>query len=101
MPTSLVDVSDLATYPTFIRRVTAAALKAAVAVGAEEFDGTTYGLQRRALVTKVLEDPPLWGTRFAYAAAQNVALTFESTDNDIEFTVNSVWDAMAGAYQTA
>lgn len=98
---ALSDMTDLATWPTFIRRVTAAATTAAVAIGAEEFDGTNYRLQRRALVKQVLEDPTLWGTRFAYAVAQNPAVTFASDDNDVQFTVNSVWDAMAGAYQDA
>lgn len=98
---SLSDMTDLAVYPPFIRRVTAAMLKAAVAVGAEEFDGTGYKLARRALVKQCLEDPALWGARFAYAVVSNVAITYTSTDNDIEFTVNSIWDAMAGAYQDA
>jgi hypothetical protein len=98
---SLSDMTDLAVYPPFIRRVTAAMLKAAVAVGAEGFDGTTYKLARRALVRQTLEDPVLWGSRFSYAVVSNVAITFESTDNDIEFTVNSLWDAMSGAYQDA
>lgn len=98
---SLSDMTDLATWPPFIRRVTTAAVTAAVNVGAETFDGTNYGLQRRALVKQVLEDPTLWGTRFAYAVAQNPAITFASSDSDIQFTVNSVWDAMAGAYQDA
>jgi hypothetical protein len=98
---ALSDMTDLATWPPFIRKVTAAATTAAVNIGAEEFDGTNYKLQRRALVKQVLEDPNLWGSRFAYAVAQNPAITFASSDNDIQFTVNSVWDAMAGAYQDA
>jgi hypothetical protein len=96
---SLSDVVDLAVNPTFLRRVTAAAVNAAVAVGAESFDGSAYRLMRRALVVKVLEDPQLWGTRFAYAAANNTAITVDTSDSDLQWTVNSVWDAMAGAYQ--
>lgn len=95
---ALSDMTDLATYAPFVRRVTGAMLKAAVAVGAEEYDGSQYKLMRRALVTKTLEDSPLWGSRFAYAVASNVAITYTSTDSDIEFTVNSVWDAVAGAF---
>lgn len=98
---ALSDMTDLATWPPFVRRVTSAATTAAVNIGAEEFDGSNYKLQRRALVKTVLEDPVLWGTRFAYAVARNVAVDFESDDNAIQFTVNSVWDAMAGAYQDA
>lgn len=98
---ALSDMNDLAVYPPFIRRVTAAMITAGIAIGAEEFDGTTYKLARRALVTKVLEDSPLWGSRFAYAVSSNPAITAASSDNDIQFTVNSMWDAMAGAYQDA
>lgn len=96
---ALSDMTDLATYPPFIRRVTGAVLKAAVAVGAETYDGSQYKIMRRALVKSTLEDSPLWGGRFAYAVASNPAITVASTDSDIEFTVNSVWDAVAGAYQ--
>lgn len=96
---ALSDMADLAAWPPFVRKVTGAMLKAAVAIGAEAFDGTPYRLQRRALVKQVLEDSPLWGSRFAYAVASNPAITFASDDNDVEFTVNSVWDAVAGAYQ--
>ena len=98
---SLSDMTDLATYPPFVRRVTGAMLKAAVAVGAETHDGSQYKIMRRALVTKTLEDAPLWGSRFAYAVASNPAITYSSNDGDIEFTVNSVWDSVAGAYSDA
>lgn len=98
---ALADMNDLAVYPPFIRRVTAAMVSAAIAVGAEPFGGSQYSLARRALVTKVLEDPSLWGNRFAHAVASNVAVTAASNDGDIQFTVNSMWDAMAGAYADA
>jgi hypothetical protein len=98
---ALSDMTDLATWPPFVRRVTGAMMKAAVAVGNEEYDGTQYRIMRRALATKALEDTMLWGARFAYAVAANVAVTHDSNDGDIEFTVNSTWDAMAGAYVPA
>lgn len=95
---SFMDQFDLANHPAFIRRVTAAAVKAAVSVGNEANDGTNLSIMRRALATNVLQGPTVWGTRFAYAMAQNVAISFESSDNDIEFTINSTWNAMAGAF---
>lgn len=98
---SLSDMTDLATWPPFVRRVTAAMLKAAVSIGNEAYDGTSYRLMRRALVTKTFEDSALWGARFAYAVVTNTAINYESTDSDIEFTITTVWDAMAGAYQDA
>lgn len=98
---ALSDIADLSVYPPFVRKVTAAAVTAAVAVGAETFDGSTYRLQRRALVKAVLENPELWGERFAYAVARNTAISASSDDDAIQWTTNSVWDAMAGAYQEA
>lgn len=98
---ALADQNDLAIYPPFVRKVTAAMVSAAVNVGAEAYDGTQYKLTRRALVTKVLEDSPLWGSRFAYAVASNPVIAVDSSDNDIQFTVNSMWDAMAGAHADA
>lgn len=96
---ALSDMTDLATWPPFVRRVTAAMLKAAVAIGNEPFNGTAYKLARRALVIETLKDPVAWGIRFAYAVVSNPAITYASTDGDIEFTVASVWDPMAGAHQ--
>jgi hypothetical protein len=101
VPAVLSEITDLAEHPTHIRRVTAAAIKAAVAVGAETYDGTQYRIMRRALATNVFTDAELWGERFAWPVAANPVITSGSTDGDIEFTVNSLWDAMAGAYQEA
>jgi len=96
---ALIDITDLATYPTFIRRVTAAAIDAAVAVGAEPFDGTAYRIARRSLATDIFNDTDTWGKRFAWGVAANPVITTASSDADIQFTVNSLWDALAGAMQ--
>lgn len=98
---SLVDTADLATYPAFIRRVTSAVVAAAVSVGNEGYDGTQYRIMRRALATNVLADSTAWGARFAWGVAANPAISYTASDGDIEFTVNSLWDAMAGAFQPA
>lgn len=98
MATVLADITDLAEHTTFDWRVTAAVIKAAVAVGAEPYDGTQYRIMRRALATKVFEDTASWGGRFAWGVAANPTITLDSDDDDLEFTVNSLWDAYAGAY---
>jgi hypothetical protein len=95
----LSDINDLATWPPFLRRVTAAAIHAAVDVGAEAFDGTQYRIARRALALNVFGDTDIWGARFAWGVAANPVITAESSDGDIQFTVNSLWDALAGAMQ--
>jgi hypothetical protein len=72
------------------------AVKAAIAVAAED-DQTAGHAKRVALATKVTNDPDAWKKAFAVAAATNVALSSSPSDNDLEFTINSHWDAMAGA----
>jgi hypothetical protein len=95
---ALTDITDLGVHPTFIRRVTAAVVKAAVDIGAEAFSGLPNQILRRALATKVFEDTDLWGVRFSRGVAANPVITIDSTDGDIQFTVNSLWNAYAGAF---
>lgn len=95
---TLVEIADLAQHPQFVRRVTAATVKSAVAVGAEEYDGSQYRIIRRALSMSVLKQAEAWGEVFAWAVAANSAIDIDSADSDIEWTIGSVWDAVAGAY---
>lgn len=99
MASTLAEINDLGVYPPFVRRVAAAATKTAVAVGAETYDGTQYRILRRALSLNTLHEPDLWGARFARAVASSPVITAESSDGDIELTVGSMWDGMAGAYE--
>jgi hypothetical protein len=77
-------------------KVSALAAKAALAVAAESA-ATDGHAERAALATKVLNDPKAWAYPFAVAAATNPALSSSPSDNDLEFTINSTWSAMAGA----
>lgn len=95
----LSDIADLAVNPTVVRRVTAATVTAAVAIGNETYDGSQYRIARRALATQVLKQADDWGAVFAWAVAANPSITVASPDTDIEWTISSVWDAIAGAYQ--
>jgi hypothetical protein len=94
---SLLDQAQLAQHAGFRDRVLVAAVKAASAVAAEapSGDARTDSL-RSTLATNVLNDPQGHVERFAWAVVQNAAVTFDSVDGDIEFTVNSLWDGMAG-----
>jgi hypothetical protein len=94
---ALSDQSDLAVYPPFVRRVEAATVAAAVAIGNEAYDGSQTAIARRALSQRVLVDPNEWGEIFAWAIASNTAITIASADSDIEWTIGSVWNAIAGA----
>ncbi|SRR5213593_1303879 len=101
MAATLTDITDLGLHPTFIRRVTAAAVKAAVDVGAEAYSGQSNQILRRSLATHVFEDTATWGARFARGVAANPVITIDSSDGDLQFTVNSLWDAYAGAFPPA
>jgi len=77
-------------------KVSQLAAKAALDVAAES--AVTDGhAERAALATKVLNDPKAWAYPFTVAVATNPALTSSPSDNDLAFTLNSVWSAMAGA----
>jgi hypothetical protein len=97
---TLTALSDLANNPAFVRKVTAASVKAAVSIGNEVYDGSAYRILRRSLATKVLNDSEAWGRVFTWAIATNSQMTAETSDTDIEWTIGTVWDAVAGAFQT-
>jgi hypothetical protein len=94
---TLSGITDLAAWPPFIRKVQAAMIKAAVAVGAEAAEPTPRSTLRRALSVNVFAALNDYTGRFSIAVATNSVITHSSPDGDIEFTVNSVWDSIAGA----
>lgn len=97
MAATLEDIFLLARRTSFVERIQAAVAKAAVAVAAETPDLSERSRLRRALSVKVLENSEEYASRFALAVATNPVITQASTDSDVEFTVNSMWDAIAGA----
>ena len=90
---------NLAMTPAFIARVQAAMVKSAIAVSSENPE-TPAHVTRVQWATQVLRDPMHYATRMAFGVAANPTITAESGDNDIEFTVNSVWNAYAGVIVT-
>ena len=103
MAATLSETADLVSWPPFKRKVSAAMITAAVAIGNEAVSSPPTEAQRRrhALSANVLRDPGQWADNFAWAVAANVAVNHASNDGDIQFTVNSVWDAVAGVEPTA
>ena len=97
MPATLSDLNDLAVHPKFVRLCQASAVKAAVLIGNEEYDGSQYRIMRRALSTKVLVDPDSWGPVFSWACATNPVITLDSAEESLDYVVATVWDALAGA----
>lgn len=88
----------LAKAEPFRERVRCAVVKSAIAIMAEEPSGLGAKDEKRGiLATRILQDAAAsLLDAFCYAVVHNVAIDANSPDNDIEFTVNSVFDAIAG-----
>lgn len=84
----------------FQARVRQAVITAAVQIMADQPANTPQAIalhkQRAALAHAMLADPLSKQRAWAYAVASNTSISPESTDNDIAWTVNSMWNAMAG-----
>jgi len=90
---------ELATDSQFLIKVRVAIVKSATAVVGEapaNPANTTKDDKRHALGEKVLAGPASLLPLFAEACAALGTLTTTSTDADVEFTVNSIWDGLAG-----
>jgi len=96
----------LANNPIFKEKVIVAIAKVAIQVGGEvvEVVGGVPRLikheKRARLSVKVLGDPNLMLMPFSYAIVSGGILTAASSDADIEFTVISVFDDIAGVIIT-
>lgn len=86
---------QLSVDPTFVQRVTQAAILSATQVQAED-PGTSNHANRIAFALTMLRSAQNFGPLIAQGVASNPAITSASTDSDIEFTVNSLWDAYSG-----
>lgn len=83
----------------FQRRVMVAAAVAAQNISSEA-SNTPNHANRVGLARSVAASPDVPGPYafpFALAVAVNAAINDQSSDSDIQFTVNSVWDALAGS----
>lgn len=87
--------ATLAADAVFIARVTQAAISSAKDIMAEAGD-TAGHLKRTEYAVQVLRSPQVFGPLMAQGVASNVAISAGSTDSDIQFTVNSLWNAYAG-----
>ena len=94
----------LAIDPVFQSRVRGAAIKSAQAIMADIPANTPEAIdthRRRAqLAREVLLDPDRLAKSMAPGVASNAAITAAASDNDIEFTINSIWSAYAGVVLT-
>jgi hypothetical protein len=95
-----IQQAALAADPIFQSRVRGAAIKSALAIMADIPDNTPEAIEdhrkRAGLSREVLLDPERLSRAMAPGVASNAVITGESSDSDIEFTVNSIWSAFAG-----
>ncbi|MBP8291464.1 MAG: hypothetical protein KAX65_01750 [Caldilineaceae bacterium] len=92
---TLTEQYNLASNSDFIKRVTMAMINAAIAISNEGAGAANHALRARH-AARVLNEPGNFAPGFALGVASNPVVTAESTDSDIQFTVNSNWDAFAG-----
>lgn len=92
---TLLSQAQLATSADFISRVTQAAITSAKDVMAEAANVNGHEL-RVQLAQQILRSSQVFGSLIAQGVVTNVAITALSTDSDIQFTVNSLFNAYAG-----
>lgn len=92
---SFVTQYSLALDSIFQQRVLVAVETAATDVQSES-TGTVNHTNRANYATKVLNAPLSYLEPFCFAVVTNAAITSGSLDSDIQFEVNSLWNAMAG-----
>lgn len=102
MAESLDSIGDLARHTRLRSRVRAAMFVAARDVGAEgsALDDDEYQERRRRLAQEIARDADDWVDGFSWLVAANPVIHEGSSDGDIQFTVNSVWNAVAAAGAT-
>ena len=87
----------------FQMQVRQAAVTRAIEVMALVPDNTPEDIEiqrkRAALAREVLLDSNRLARAFAPAVASNAALVEEFTDADLQYTLNTYWDALAGIVQ--
>lgn len=95
-PPTLQERYDLGADPIWRGRCQSAALQAATNIMSE--DTTTAGHAQRAdFANKVLLQPSLTSPAIGFGVACQPGITGkDASDSDIQFTINSMWNAWAG-----
>lgn len=94
---AFLDQVTLATDGNFVSKVQQAMITSAIQIVAEKDSvDNHYDSMRLSYAVTVLKDPRRYAQLMSYGVATNGAINSQSSDNDIQFTVNSMWDAYAG-----
>ena len=92
---AFIDQYYLANNATFRARVEMAMTKSAIAISNED-PKTKYHTERVRYAQAALANVESTSRMMAFGVSANPAISIESSDADIEFTVNSIWNAYAG-----
>lgn len=94
---TLAEQNTLSANETFQAKVRGALVEAAVAVMAEDTSTTGHAI-RKAYAVAALGNPVDAGKLMTYGVCTNASIAADgsATDNDIKFTVNSMFNAYAG-----
>lgn len=94
---AFLDQWSLANNEDFRKRIEVAIITAAVDINGETPSGNAnIDGKRKALALSIINSPSSYVERFAKSVVTNVAISVSSNDGDIQFTVNSVWNDIAG-----
>lgn len=93
-----IDSYNLSQNSIFQGKVAIAIATASSQIYGESTSGDNDLDQKRAALSfAVLRDPVAWKNIFSVAVCTNPVITDSSSDSDIQFTVNSLWNDIAGA----
>lgn len=102
MATTLENAASFARDPRVVDPLIAAIERAAISIMAE-VPSVAHHLVRAELARQVVYEPTQYVQRFAWAVSTNdgvvakwAAADTQSAIDDFQFTVSSVWDAVAG-----
>lgn len=97
---AFIDKAELGLDPTWRSRCQVAALIAAADVSAEDVATPGHNI-RAAYATKYTNQSATMSGPVAMAVASAPGITgADATDQDIQFTINSIWDLLSGNNQS-
>lgn len=100
--TALEDAAALATDSRLIGPLTAAIVRAAVDILAEDVEAPNHG-ERASLARQLVQEPGAYQERFAWAVSTNPAVVgdwaagnLDAAFDSLQYVVDTVWDHIAG-----
>lgn len=93
---SYADSATTATDPGFQNRVRAAMFASCARIGAGDFADRTQRDMYLSLLSRMIREPELYTTTFAWTLAAYSGITTNSTDTELDAAVTALWPAVSG-----